>query len=226
MGNVLKQFDLPSVNESDPDGYGITWDGSTLWHSQYEPPVLYNIDPTDGSIIDSVIPQDTIAAIDWINGKLYGFTTFSSNLTEASFVQIDPSDGTFIDTIVADWCIPYALDFFYDGEFLWNLSGPTPGGGTARIYQIEIDLGEVTNIQQTTLKKPEITLYPNPFTDLLTIEGIDQETAFLRVFDSTGKEVFRDNFNQSPTTIDLSQLAPGIYFVDINGTYSKSIVKK
>jgi hypothetical protein len=40
-GNILKEFSLPSKNHSDPNGFGIAWDGNYLWHSQYAPVNIY-----------------------------------------------------------------------------------------------------------------------------------------------------------------------------------------
>lgn len=77
---------------------------------------------------------------------------------------------------------------------------------------------------------PTIQLYPNPVSSLLTITSITQKPATIQVFNALGQmqqTITYEGLNA--TTIDMSGLAPGIYYiryVDENGqAVSKPIQK-
>lgn len=79
----------------------------------------------------------------------------------------------------------------------------------------------------------ELKLMPNPVSDILNINGLFSKTKDLNIelFNSVGQKVFA---NKLPTTknlteeIDMNQLPPGIYYLNISdgeGQISKKIVK-
>jgi hypothetical protein len=70
-----------------------------------------------------------------------------------------------------------------------------------------------------------ISIYPNPTTRELRIENGNTEIQQISVFDSAGIHLF----NTQQTTIDVSHLPAGIYFVQITtekGIVTKRVVKK
>jgi hypothetical protein len=62
-----------------------------------------------------------------------------------------------------------------------------------------------------------ITLYPNPVKDILTvsIEHLD-ETSLLQVFNATGQMVYQTNVNEGSNTIDVSNWENSVYIIKIN----------
>ena len=66
-----------------------------------------------------------------------------------------------------------------------------------------------------SVSKP-FTLYPNPTTGKLTIEGI---SGYLQIYlhDFAGKEVFASSLTSSRNTIDLSHLPSGMYVITLQG---------
>lgn len=102
-------------------------------------------------------------------------------------------------------------------------SSPEPGKNYYRLQQTDFD-GKTTqshivsvNVDAQAL---QITLYPNPVTDKLTIEF--DEAGFLsseiRIYDILGKIVFADldeNIEQQKT-IDMSGLASAIYYIEVD----------
>lgn len=85
----------------------------------------------------------------------------------------------------------------------------TPGAmPTSGLYQNEI---------------PGLKLYPNPLREgILTIESDNQSDKTITVSDALGKQALVAEINR---TIDLSQLQPGVYFVEIS-EQDKTAVKK
>lgn len=72
---------------------------------------------------------------------------------------------------------------------------------------LSFDFTSASENQNMTAK-----VYPNPATDLITIEGIDVET--VEVYNSVGQLVGQTAMSQS---VDVSSYRPGIYMLIING---------
>ena len=69
-------------------------------------------------------------------------------------------------------------------------------------------------------------LYPNPVSDILTIENLTPHSD-LELIDSSGKVVKQIKNIQTPKTqINIKNLAPGIYYLKINNQSSQKIIKK
>jgi len=69
-----------------------------------------------------------------------------------------------------------------------------------------------TNGEIEELAGIPINVYPNPATDVLNIET-DMDIESVTILNTTGQIVFQDQVNQNGTSIDLSNLQKGIYFV-------------
>ncbi len=69
---------------------------------------------------------------------------------------------------------------------------------------------DIVNAHENTLK-----IYPNPCKGMLSINA-EKEIDILKVFDLNGKEVFRSTLpSSSEMELDLSELANGIYFIQV-----------
>ena len=109
----------------------------------------------------------------------------------------------------------------------------THGNG---IYQINISsVGDVLGIEENQSYLAEITIYPNPTTDKLTLSFITQKstnttwTLYTEIGKKikTGKQKLIVGINQ--INLDLEKLKSGIYFVslEIDGEIvTKQIVKQ
>jgi Secretion system C-terminal sorting domain len=74
----------------------------------------------------------------------------------------------------------------------------------------------------------DITVYPNPVTNLLTIESSGKNIRAVRIFDMTGKEIQRKTYNQKAIGLDITDFDSGIYFLEIEtseGIEMRRIVK-
>jgi hypothetical protein len=70
----------------------------------------------------------------------------------------------------------------------------------------------------------ELKIIPNPTQDIVTINGVSSDVN-LELRDFSGKIIRIIPINHSQTTVDLSDLANGIYFIteSISGIYAKII---
>ena len=82
----------------------------------------------------------------------------------------------------------------------------TNGFGNQSFYQnIQLSIEENT--------KNNLSFYPNPVKDKLTIENPDFKTYTVRIGDVTGKIVMTVKISSKQTAIDLGNLHKGIYFL-------------
>lgn len=89
---------------------------------------------------------------------------------------------------------------------------------------VDADLLNTDDFDQTT----NIRVYPNPATDVLTIERTDvTHTDTLRIFDITGKLVKSQSIVNPTTTFGISDLTSGIYLMQLetSGYTQKLIIK-
>ncbi len=77
---------------------------------------------------------------------------------------------------------------------------------------------DTTAVGITSLKNNDFTFNPNPFTSKLSISFQNQfQNADIRILNFLGEEVRHENINDAEiVNIDLSDINPGIYFLEIS----------
>ena len=91
-------------------------------------------------------------------------------------------------------------------------------------------IGEKTGRKKYSVLSSEIQvlLYPNPATDQLKVRlsKLDLNPIAISIYTITGQRIQTYKTNRLETAIDISPLAPGIYFVRINNTpYTHQFIK-
>jgi len=69
------------------------------------------------------------------------------------------------------------------------------------------------------------SVYPNPFTDDITVEFNNPGQAVLSIYNIQGQLIFTDVATLSYVEIDLSDLKPGIYLLTISGGYTPKTIQ-
>jgi len=69
-------------------------------------------------------------------------------------------------------------------------------------------------VNELQVKKPQITLFPNPADNLVVITS-DQRMLSLSLLNSFGKEIFYEQLNTKEFQLDITQMPRGIYLVEI-----------
>jgi len=67
-------------------------------------------------------------------------------------------------------------------------------------------------------------MYPNPVYDLLNINS-QEVIKNVKVFNLLGQQVFQKEINKTTSTLDLSSLTQGVYFVNITTDKTTKSVK-
>ncbi|HBH07593.1 MAG TPA: hypothetical protein DDX92_13420 [Flavobacteriales bacterium] len=144
-----------------------------------------------------------------------------------------PVSGTFYrDTVtLSSGCFSLKVtDTQCDGLSYW--ADPAAGNGLMAIIDLAsgfsksfvTEFGCYINydftvgfvVDKERISETKIELFPNPTNHNLNITGITTDTE-VRVFDARGSLIMNKIIvNQSLTTIDLSQLEPGMYLVSLN----------
>jgi len=74
----------------------------------------------------------------------------------------------------------------------------------------------------------QLSIYPNPVSDRLSIRFSKEKAEILKIFDLTGKQVFSRKVNSINENVKLSGLESGVYILQLkfeNQTISKKIIK-
>jgi len=110
------------------------------------------------------------------------------------------------------------------GQVLYTTHAGTNGSvaeGVQQPYEISVvvGIGQAKDINFTC------TVYPNPATDLLTLEVEinDNENLFFQLYDMMGKLLISKQLIDIRTTIPMSTLAPATYFLKV--TDNQEVVK-
>ncbi len=100
-------------------------------------------------------------------------------------------------------------------------------------YSISDLFGDYTGDADPIFSKSNISVFPNPVVNILTIHGLNQidDDIVITIFDINGKEVFLDNRRRidAEYKINLEPLTSGIYFVKAQigeTSHSVKIVKQ
>lgn len=64
-------------------------------------------------------------------------------------------------------------------------------------------------------KQPEYSLFPNPASTFVNLSNLGNAAVLVEMFNSTGKLISSEKSANATTSLDISDLAPGIYFYRI-----------
>ena len=91
------------------------------------------------------------------------------------------------------------------------------------IMEVSSPATELAELASADLEEEEVTIYPNPAGNYLNLEA-SSSLEQIRIYDTNGSLVKFQKGNDQQEEIDISELAPGFYFISIRT--SESIVNK
>ncbi len=104
------------------------------------------------------------------------------------------------------------------GQIVYSVN-TGPNGSVSEGVQQPYEISTVTGIEDIAINFT-VSTYPNPITDYLTLQidvnedhNIELMSYFL--YDNYGKLLRNERITGSQTSIDMSNLSPGIYFVKV-----------
>lgn len=162
------------------------------------------------------------------NGYVVGDKYFLANYT-AGLRVLDISDIENENITEIAYFDTYPNNDNVGTEKLWSVY---PYFESENIVLSDIDGGfflvkETETLAINDLENNTFNMYPNPADNVLTIKSKDQAISSIQIYNTIGQEVL--TFSTSgvlSTTIDISKLSKGMYFLNINGNTSKKLIKK
>jgi len=236
-GSVYSRLmDFNGTNGKYPSG-SLIFDGTFLYGMAgggiNQGGVIFKIKPDGSEYVklwdfENISGSGPAGSLMFSGTYLYGMTLNGGSNNNGVLFRIKP-DGSeysklldFPDTI--NGRRPFN-SLISDGTFLY---GMTYYGGTA-------DIGTVFKFHPLGMGVPEknskifFSVYPNPCTTTIYLEGIDNYTGEIFLFDAIGKLVSTTlQYQNRKTAIDVSRLDKGIYFLSLKtdkGDYYKKIIK-
>jgi hypothetical protein len=91
------------------------------------------------------------------------------------------------------------------------------------VFARMINIDNVNSIRP--IEETKANIYPNPFTNSITIERNTNEVAQLEVTDLLGQVVFTTTLNAKSETIALSNISEGTYLINITNSRGHSVTK-
>jgi len=113
---------------------------------------------------------------------------------------------------------------FSIGQIAYTTNTGT-NGSVAEGVQQPYEISVVVGIEQAKYTNFFCAVYPNPTTDLLTLEVeiLDNENLFYQLYDMMGKLLLIKRLIDFKTTISMTNLAPATYFLKV--TDNQNVVK-
>jgi len=141
---------------------------------------------------------------------------------------ITPGDRRILGTITPQFLAPEAelnvtMAYVYaratSGNYLNSVCTLQDAADEIRAWYNNLSTGN----SEKTLHSFDLEVYPNPSNGIIHIQTRAKNITAYQVSDITGKLVMSGNFNHK---IDVSELKPGIYFIQLEGLNGISQAKK
>jgi hypothetical protein len=152
-------------------------------------------------------------------GGLTNDTVNVDNLDSMTLtITITPGDSA------GDFELQYAV-----GTLDWEYSYPIARRKDNDVWAIS-DKMPITIIDNTSVKeylKGQISIYPNPVAELLTVDVGDVRKGSIELIDMTGRLHFSKKFKSEVNTIDVSDYPAGTYILRVDtkkGDYSQKVM--
>jgi Secretion system C-terminal sorting domain len=111
-----------------------------------------------------------------------------------------------------------------DASAFWICNYESPSIPMVDLPDNVCSLMPIENLQN--IDNQSFTVFPNPASDFVQIEfDNNKQNPFVTIIDVFGKTIFTDRMSESPFSLDINRLTPGIYLVKIGNKVQKLIKK-
>ncbi len=93
----------------------------------------------------------------------------------------------------------------------------------------DFQLALTNALNAESFSSQQVSIYPNPVSSILTIEGNQLQNASIRIYNQLGQNVLSFDLLNNQNSIDVSVLNSGVYFYDFSSNNSKlrgKLIKK
>lgn len=118
-----------------------------------------------------------------------------------------------------------AGDNTFNATNLDLLQHPRVDNGTIDCGPYEYQSSTSSVNEALAFDQSDVSIYPNPTKDQITILGSQSELVDIKVFNAFGQVVIthsiNEHLNETSATIDLSSLSKGLYYIKTETTVNK-----
>jgi len=159
--------------------------------------------------------------IDWVNGYTPGnrslkFTPANTNYSNYQWFFTKSENSSAVNP---------THTFLYDGNYTVRLIASTNEGCNCESSKnITITTTGINLVEKGTIK-----VYPNPASDIFTLENLENEVKY-EIINMDGKKLLEGNAMKGINRINISKLNTGVYYVKVSnsdsiGVYSLQVIK-
>jgi len=190
--------------------------GPYMTHPQSENILMWEFTDQQGNILhqDTLIDASTIAfghswsLTDTINVTVH-FVNDSANLDNWYISNGLPPNGNSINCLFED-------------QIYWSTGASSPWGSWTFIHNsVGVD---VTNINESIIVESDFKIFPNPASNQLNIDGLNEEYA-LKILNIQGQLFYEMNNIQGHQKIDVSNYPSGLYFINVNNNKGNQTIR-
>jgi uncharacterized repeat protein (TIGR01451 family) len=150
--------------------------------------------------------------------------TFNNILLPDSTTNSDGSNGFVTFHVDQVPNLAPGTEITNDADIYFDFNDPITTNTTMhRIYEGFVN---VLNIEDLTQEGKSLLIYPNPTSNIITIQGKEDMHQNFKIFDQMGREVYKGKLNGITTDVYLTNLSKGIYTLKIDGNYKPAQIVK
>ncbi|MDY0334817.1 MAG: C25 family cysteine peptidase [Bacteroidales bacterium] len=175
-------------------------------------------------------PQNITGIAEVCKGTTKEYSVAAIAQSSSSTWMIEPSEAATLNVSGESCEVSFSDDYMGTANLM--VRGVNDCGEGAWSEAFVITINDCTGIDETD--QSQMSIYPNPANDNFTIRLNGNDNVTLTLVNAIGKTVYSRSDVQvngtSTTQIDASQLAPGMYFLKVEGsrinTAQKVIIRK
>jgi hypothetical protein len=158
-----------------------------------------------------------------MNNELYLAHTLTSNQQQTFRPSpLTKFNGNQWVQIADNYTLGGGCSIFYNNELYC--------GGKFLIFSGGVIIDHLAKLQGTSsieeTVKQQITIFPNPTKDIISIKGEKNINQPFSILDQMGREVFKGKLTGTDTEVNLSSLSKGMYTLKIEGNYQPAQIVK
>ena len=150
--------------------------------------------------------------------------TFNNILLPDSTTNSDGSNGFVTFHVDQVPNLAPGTEITNDADIYFDFNDPITTNTT--MHRIFEGFVNVLNIEDLTQEGKSLLIYPNPTSNIITIQGKEDMRQIFKIFDQMGREVYKGKLNGITTDVYLTNLSKGIYTLKIDGNYKPAQIVK
>lgn len=170
------------------------------------------------TVVDTIAPQLTCPEDTVVTYQEGGMYTLPDYITNGTFTVTDNCIDS-LSTIQDPAAGTQLTDGLYTIEFT-----TTDAEGNTYTCSFNLQVNEVLSVEEQ--EASAFILYPNPATNSVSIQSASQAIQEVVLYDMAGKLIYSEkDLDLSIKKLDISAFSKGVYFITINNTLTKKIIK-